>query len=287
MGAPPSTALFQQPNDDPTVVPSLNAPVLVAPVVKPVMEEVAAEPELGATPIPAHGVVVMVGPRTPIIGLMPALPISVAPRGIVPPESADEAFATGFDSGDAVPVDDVRPDAVEVQLPEVEAPIPVVPPPSKVELAPVAADPACPFASIPEADVPVVRQLEPPAIEPIGTGLKPPGSISVAPRGMPVGDPEEVEPGMPSGDVAPSPDVPIVLWASAAALLSRIAAATNNNRRIGTSCGFPVGKRRCSFRLFEIASETVGLRAFRIMRAAHCVVAAKIGSIVQACLRVC
>jgi hypothetical protein len=226
-------------------VPPLNAPVLVEPAVEPVMDEVAADPELPATPIPAHGVVVMVGPGTPIIGLTPALPISVDPRGIVPPESADDAFAVGFDSSDAVPVDDVRPDAVEAQLPDVDVVlvvvlvavlVPVVPPPSKVEPVPVAADPACPIASIPEEVMPVEMQLEPLAIEPIGTGLRPPGSSSVAPRGIPAWEPGEVEPSMPSGEVGAMAGVPIVVCARLALPLNSIATASTNKRRIETSC---------------------------------------------------
>jgi hypothetical protein len=217
--------------------------VFVDPAARPVKPEVpVAKLEVPVTVDPAHGVVMLLGAGMPIMGLTPALPISVEPRGIVPPLSIDAALMPGLDNGDAIPVDGVRPDAVGAQLPDVDVPIPVVPPPSKVELAPVAADPACPGASIPEEDMPVVKQLEPLTEEPTGAGLKPPGSISVAPSGIPVGKLEEVEPGMPSGDVTPRPGVPIVLWASAGALLNKSTAASTNNRRIDTSCRSPLGK---------------------------------------------
>jgi hypothetical protein len=200
------------------------------------------KPGLGVTPIPAHGVVVMVGPGTLIMGLTPALPISVEPSGSVPPESADDVFAPGFDSGDAVPVDDNMPDDVEAQLPEVTVPIPVVPPPSKVDAVPgVALVPAVEDAdaadvAIPEESMPAAMQLGAPAIEPIGAGLKPPGSISVAPSGIPVGEAEDVEPGMPSGEVAPMLGVPIAVCARLALPLNSIATASTNKRRIETSC---------------------------------------------------
>jgi hypothetical protein len=228
-------------------VPPLNAPVFVEPAVKPVMEEVAAEPEVAATPIPAHGVVVMVGPGTLIMGLTPALPISVEPSGIVPPSRGDPTVVPGADSGEPMPVDGVVADDVVAQPADVAAvpvetlePIPVTPPPSNVELVPLVPAPAA--VAVPNEAVLIVLQFEPMAAEPSGTGLNPPGSISVAPSGIPAGLPGDVEPRVPSGDVAPIPGVPIVLWASAAAPLNRVATATNNNRRIDTSCGFLPGK---------------------------------------------
>src|SRR4051794_27811647 len=71
---------------------------------------------------------VMLGDGTVIIGLTPVLSISVAPRGIDPPESKDPDVAPGVKSGDALPVDDTVAAAGELQPVE-------LPPPSKVEPA--------------------------------------------------------------------------------------------------------------------------------------------------------
>jgi hypothetical protein len=238
--------LLQQPNDPSPVAPALPN-VLVDPAARPVRPEVPVtklEVPAALEVPPAHGVVMLLGPGTPTIGLTPALLISVEPRGIVPPLRVDPALAPGVDSGDAVPVDKIAPDDVEahvldgVAVAEVDAvgPNPVDPPPSNVELIPVVPDPPTPDAAIPGKDEPVPMQFEPLAVDPIGAGLRPPGSSSVAPRGIPVGEPEEVEPSTPRGDVAPIAGMLVVLCAKLGSQPTRIATTATKKRRIETSC---------------------------------------------------
>jgi hypothetical protein len=229
--------------------------MLVDPAARPVTPElpVAKLEAAAALEVPAaHGVVRLLGPPTPIIGLTPGLSISVEPRGIVPPLRVDAPFAAGLDSGDATPVEEIAPADVEahgvvgVAVPGLDiAGVIAVdpPPPSKVELIPAVADPVPPGAAIPGKDEPVPTQFEPVAVAPIGAGLRPPGSSSVAPRGIPVGEPAEVEPGTPRGDVAPIAGMVVVLCAWATPQLTSIAAAVTNNRRIAISCAI-LSKRR-------------------------------------------
>jgi hypothetical protein len=144
----------------------------------------------------------------PIIGLMPAPPSSVDPRGIAPPFSVVPTPVPGVDSGEAMPLVESPCDGVAQDVEVAEA---VDPPPSNVELV-VVEDPVAPAPMVLEPMV-----LEPMVLEPmvppligedgsvakqfaLGAGLKPPGSIPVAPRGMPV--PVDVDaPGTPSGEV--------------------------------------------------------------------------------------
>jgi hypothetical protein len=228
------------------VVPALpnGSDVLVDPAARPIEPEVpVARPEVAATPEPAHGVEVLSGAGTPIMGLTPALSTSVAPRGIVPLRD-DRTFVPGVDSGEAMPVEDIVPGDAEAQAPDVVAVpdvnipdvIPVDPPPSKVELVPAVGDPVIWEAAPPEKDVPVPMQLELLAVEPSGIGLMPPGLISVAPNGIPVEDPGEVDPGMPNGDVAPIAGVFSVLCAYPIPQLNDIAIRTSGRRAIETSC---------------------------------------------------
>jgi hypothetical protein len=195
------------------------------------------EPEVPGI-APTHGVVVMLGAGTPINELIPALLISVAPRGIVPPLSVVVVLAPGFDRGDAVPVDETTPDDGEEQPFEII--VEPMPPPSNDDVIPVVPDeaPAVPeeeeevLPAVPEEDVVVPMQLELLDIGPIGVGPMPPGSIAVAPSGIPVEklDPCEVVPGMPSGDVIPM--LGVVVCARPASQLQRIATAAMNIRRI-------------------------------------------------------
>jgi hypothetical protein len=191
--------------------------VPVDPTAKPV-EVPVAKTELPVTLEPAQTVAVLSGPGTLIIGLTPALPISVAPSGMVPPFSVDPAFAAGFASGDAIPVDGVVPvveaqelDTIAVPDGKLPAATPVNPPPSKLELAPVVADPAICAEEVPVEEPIIATQFEP--LPAIGRGLRPPGFISVASSGIPAGDPAEVEPGIPNGDVVGIPGVAIVVCA--------------------------------------------------------------------------
>lgn len=75
-------------------------------------------------------------------------------------------------------------------LPDI--PVPVVPPPSKVE------------PDIPDAALPIAEQLVPSDV-PNGSGLMPPGWNSVAPRGIPIGPTGELDPITPRGEVWPIP----------------------------------------------------------------------------------
>jgi hypothetical protein len=252
----------QQPNgdaNDPTPFVPLGTDVLVDPTAKPVRPEVpVAKAELPRTLEPAQTVAVLSGPGTLIIGLTPALPISVAPSGTVPPFSVDPAFAAGFASGDPIPVDDAvlgaeaqELDTIAVPDGKLPAATPVNPPPSKLELAPLVPEPVIcdelvpieePIIElVPIGELIVATQLEP--LPAIGRGLTPPGFISVAPSGIPAGDPAEVEPGIPSGDVAGRPGVAIVLCAEAMPQLNVIVARTSNKRFIETSSTPAVARR--------------------------------------------
>jgi hypothetical protein len=249
------TVLIQQPGDD--VTPLIPIVPLELPDIKPL---VVVEP--------IHGVTATLGAGMPINGLTPALFISVAPRGITPPSSLAVEFASGFESGDAVPNGETTPDdGTEQPLEDV---IPV-PPPSNDDVVPVvpetapvpdAAPPAIPdeVVPIPVEDEVLPTQPELLDIGPIGVGPMPPGSIEVAPSGIPVGEGDDVEPRVPSGDVAPSPGVVMTLCAKPGSQPKRIAVATMNNRRIctplscpkrpGRSCQARQGRACC---LFEIA----------------------------------
>jgi hypothetical protein len=161
----------QQPDEiAPVVSPELvGPPVLELPIALPVIVlPVHWLEEVILTPVDE----VMGDAGTVIIGLTPALSISVASSGTVPPASSDPGTAPGVKSGEAMPVDET--DAGSQPLDD-------MPPPSKVE---------------------PVELWEAQA-----SGLKPPGLISVAPSGMPVGAPDVAEPRAFSGDVAPSADL--------------------------------------------------------------------------------
>jgi hypothetical protein len=202
---------------------------------------------------PIHGVTATLGAGMPINGLIPTLFISVAPRGITPPSSLAVEFASGFESGDAVPNGETTPDDAEEQLFEVVAE--AVPPPSNddvVPVVPMAAPPAIPAepAAMPveEPAIPIEEEVVPMQLElldigPMGVGPMPPGSISVAPSGIPVGEPDAVEPGIPSGDVSPMLGVFVMLCVRPASELHRSTTAAMNNRRIKTSSGLPLKRR--------------------------------------------
>jgi hypothetical protein len=85
------------------------------------------------------------GAGTPITGLIPLLPSSVAPSGIVTPDDVAPRFVAADDDDDVVPetVDCVEPHALDVPaIPDVDVPvIPANPPPSNVVLPVPPADP--------------------------------------------------------------------------------------------------------------------------------------------------
>jgi hypothetical protein len=139
-------------------------------------------------------------------GLTPALPSSVAPRGIEP---------TGATPG-AAPAEDplkvegamVVPDAVPPapQEENVGVPVEATPALSKVEKVLVVPDmpvPAMPVMEELVADIPGIAHGLVLAVGSSGIGLRPPGESSVAPSGTPTGAADDVAPGTPSGEVAP------------------------------------------------------------------------------------
>jgi hypothetical protein len=148
---------------------------------------------------PMHGLLVLLGNGTLIIGAVPAPASSVAPSGMLPAVSDDPIVAPELDSEKTFPVADNDPG---VQAPSVLDPVVVVPPPSKVEIAPGA-------PVITEDEDPIELQLADTA------GLSPPRSISVAPSGIfaPTSLFELSEPRVPSGDVVRFKNVLIALWA--------------------------------------------------------------------------
>jgi hypothetical protein len=233
--------VFQQPDADPVPVKPLLPRDIDVPV-EPVRPEVpVARLEVPVTVEPVHGVTGL-GSGMPIIGLTPRLPISVEPRGMVPPLRVDVAPVPGLASGDAVPLDEIAPDEAEAHVDVVVVPgievvgdIALVPPPSKVELVPAVPDPVVPAVVIPGNDEPVPTQFAPLPDDPIGAGLRPPGSSSVAPSGIPVGELDDVEPRVPNGDVAPMAGAVIGLCARLASQLTTSAIAATNTRRIEAS----------------------------------------------------
>jgi hypothetical protein len=168
---------------------------------------------------------------TGIIGLMPELPISVAPSGIVPMPSVDPAVVpevNGFCVPDAVPLA-----GTELHGPD----SPTLPPPSKVVLVPVVPEAPIPGVAFPVTDIPLVPHGEVLAVEPSGPGLSPPGSSSVEPKGMPTWPTDPVP---PSGDVMPIPGAPpgpvgAICAETGAPPSHSIAATTDRRRRIEIS----------------------------------------------------
>jgi hypothetical protein len=172
-------------------------PVVVLPVVLPVhgleLEEWMLRLGIVIVAPDARPVVcdVTLDDGTVIIGLTPALSISVEPSGMVPPPSNDPEVAPGVKSGEASPVEDTVADDPEVQALEDS------PPPSKVVPAEAVID--CVIGELIAPGDELTAEVQ-------GRGLKPPGSISVALSGMPVGAPDVGELSPLRGDVAPSPD---------------------------------------------------------------------------------
>lgn len=191
---------------------------------------------------PVHPPMLVLGGATPIIGLTPALSSSVAPSGMVPPGAAP---APANDGDGSVPLAAEPADTV-AQPPDVRPadPIPLIPPPSKVEL-------------VPDADIPPEALAMPEDEEPelqVGDtiGLRPPGLISVAPKPMPALDPAipvepldplipivPLAPGMPSGDTDPiagAVGVVDMVCAATAPQLNKSPTAAADSRRIETPC---------------------------------------------------
>jgi hypothetical protein len=206
--------------------------------------------------VPTHGeagVSTGAAPGDGSIGLIPALPSSVEPSGMLPMPSAEPPVAeppvVPLTKGFCVP-DAVLPDGVELHGPD----MPAFPPPSKVELVPVVAEPLIPGVTPPVIDVPFVPQVEMPAVAPRDPGLRPPGVSSVEPRGIPTG-PTGL--GLPSGDVMPIPGAGLVeetCEKAGAATKSSVAVTIGNRHLIQVSILCSVG----SLRVFSYAQPRVG-----------------------------
>jgi hypothetical protein len=166
---------------------------------------------IGPIPVdePTQVVVVVAGGDTGMSGLTPPLSISVAPSGVVLPDSPNPVIEPGVDIGDAIPLDDIVADA------QLDA-VPAKPPPSKVELVPLIPEvpPVPPLRAELVPLVPLMTELTPiDAQFTLGAGLRPPGFISVAPNGTPVAVLPTLDPRIPRGDVAGIPGVVVTVCA--------------------------------------------------------------------------
>jgi hypothetical protein len=109
--------------------------------------------ELGAVndSAPVHGIAWEL-----IIGLIPALPISVAPSGTAPPLSLNAELAVGVESGDAAPIEETLADGEQGEIVD---PTPANPPPSKAEAAPDALAPDIAESPPPDKPRPTVPDV--------------------------------------------------------------------------------------------------------------------------------
>jgi hypothetical protein len=164
--------------------------------------EPAARPVVDAEPL--RPVVQGLGrPGEVTIGLTPAPPNSVEPRGIEPMGAVPGAMPAvdplkvegGMVVPDAVPP---APQEVSADVPAEPAPMPAL---SKVEEE--LATPDVPAPAELNTGVPVLAQGIMLAVGSSAVGLRPPGESSVAPSGIPTGPADEVAPGTPSGEVSP------------------------------------------------------------------------------------
>jgi hypothetical protein len=139
------------------------------------------------------------------VGLTPAPPSSVDPRGIEPTGATPGAIPA------VVPLmvegRIVVPEAVPPAPQDVTVDIPVGsvprPAPSKVEEELDVPVPDMPVPAELMTDVPVLVHEFVLAVGSNVIGLRPPGESSVAPRGIPTGPADEAAPGTPNGEVSP------------------------------------------------------------------------------------
>jgi hypothetical protein len=144
---------------------------------------------------------VSIGPGTTTVGLVPRLPISVEPRGI--PALLEDAPTTDGVAAEEpegelpVAIDPQPLDSVEGIALAAPGVAPLMPPPSKEELAGESPEPAIPTdPAIPAAEHDVLPR------GPRGAGLNPPGLSSTAPSGIPAGPTAAAgAPNPPKGDV--------------------------------------------------------------------------------------
>jgi hypothetical protein len=170
------------------------------------------------------------------IGLTPAPPSSVEPRGIEPVGASPGAMPA------VVPLKVegriIVPEAVPPAPQDEDVDVPVVPVPmpalSKVEEE-------LDVPEVPALDIPVPAELmtEVPelahgvalAIGSNAIGLRPPGVSSVAPKGIPTGPADEAAPGTPSGEVSPIAGVVGV----SGAICAKLAPALSSNSSDATA----------------------------------------------------
>jgi hypothetical protein len=170
-------------------------------------------------PTVGHGVEVMLGVVNGVIGLMPAFPSSVEPRGIVPLPVADPATEPGVDGvvPEVVPPNgEVPPQAPDVADAPLIVPLdmdefacmPLTPPPSKLVLE-LELDPETPAPVMAWVNDPTPKQGVVLAVGPSGPGLIPPGMRPVEPNGIPTGPAGLLVAGTPNGDVVPIPGITV------------------------------------------------------------------------------
>jgi hypothetical protein len=138
------------------------------------------------------------------IGLTPAPPSSVEPRGIAPmgarPGARPAVVPPKVEGAIVVP------DAVPPAPHEVSADVPAEPMPALSKVEEELETPAVPDVPAPaelKTGIPVLAHGIAAAVGSNSIGLRPPGASSVAPRGIPTGPADDVVPGTPSGEVDP------------------------------------------------------------------------------------
>jgi len=160
------------------------------------------------------------------IGLTPAPPSSVDPRGIEPTGATPGAIPAVVPlkvEGRIVVPEAVPPAPQDVTVDDVPVgPVPT-PAPSKVEEELDVPVPDIPAPAELMTDVPVVVHGIVLAVGSNAIELRPPGESSVAPSGIPTGPADEVAPGTPNGEVSPIAGVVGVsgaIWAKLTPALS-------------------------------------------------------------------
>jgi hypothetical protein len=181
------------------------------------------------------------------IGLTPAPPSSVEPRGIEPMGASPGAMPAVDPlrvEGAIVVPDAVPPAPQEEGVPVVPVPMPAL---SKVEEELDVPDVPVPDIPVPaelKTEVPVPAHGSALAVGSNSIGLRPPGESSVAPNGTPTGPADDVASGTPNGEVNP------IAGAAGAsgAICAKLAPALSSNS------SDPIA------RLFNATSRTAGAR---------------------------
>src|SRR5580704_3762415 len=195
--------------------------------------------------VPGQGTAVTLGVVRGVVGLSPALPSSVAPRGMAP-LIVDPAVKSVVLVDPALmvpmPVDEpatpsALPAVVELQPVEVIE-FDTEPPPSNVDI-----DPDIPVV---DPDVPVL--VVPALIQGVVliVGLSPPVFSSVAPNGIPVPCEGALDDVAPRGEVAPMPGIGATCAKLGPPLKIIRLAAMARTRRIETSVSLPALLLTCT-----------------------------------------